>query len=232
MLRRTSAHLAEHVRSGGLVVGLEPSCTAVFRADAPELLPENHDIARLRDQTVTLSELLLDRTPGWTPRSVRADVHALAQVHCHQHAITGWEKDQELLATAGVSVEQLHSGCCGLAGNFGFEPGHLDVSKACAEQVLLPAVRAADPETVILADGFSCRTQIHELSDRDGIHLAELLAGVLDLDSNGPADLTTAQRPAEPARWARITATATSAVVGLSVGGWLARTLVRTGRRA
>jgi Fe-S oxidoreductase len=232
MLRRTSAHLADHVRSGGLVVGLEPSCTAVFRSDAPELLPDDHDIARLRDQTVTLSELLLDHTPGWGPRTVPGDIHALAQVHCHQHAITGWNKDQELLTAAGVSVERLDSGCCGLAGNFGFERGHLDVSRACAEQVLLPAIRAADPTTVILADGFSCRTQIHELSERDGIHLAELLAGVLDSDSKHTLpDLTTAQRPTEPAPWARITATAAPVLVGLSVAGWLGRTVVRAAAR-
>jgi Fe-S oxidoreductase len=230
MLRRTSAHLAEHVRSGGLVVGLEPSCAAVFRSDAPELLPEDHDIARLREQTVTLSELLLDHTPGWTPRPVRGDVRALAQVHCHQHAITGWGKDQELLAAAGVSVERLNSGCCGLAGNFGFERGHLDVSKACAEEVLLPAVRSADPSTVIFADGFSCRTQIHELSDRDGVHLAELLAGILDSDSDTSPDLTTAPRPTEPAPWARIMATAAPAVIGLSIGSWLVRTLLRARR--
>jgi FAD/FMN-containing dehydrogenase/Fe-S oxidoreductase len=229
VLRRTSAHLAEHVHAGGLVVGLEPSCTAVFRSDAPELLPEDRDIARLRDQTVTLSELLLDHTPGWLPTTVPGDVHALAQVHCHQHAITGWDKDQELLAGAGVSVERLHSGCCGLAGNFGFERGHLDVSRACAERVLLPALREADPNTAMLADGFSCRTQIHELSDRDGIHLAELLAAVLDSDTS--LDWTTAQRPTEPPRWARITATAAPAVVGLSVGSWLGRALMRAARR-
>ena len=231
ILRRTSARLAEHVRTGGLIVGLEPSCTAVFRSDAPELLPEDRDIARLHDQTVTLSELLLDHTPGWSPRRVPGDAHALAQVHCHQHAITGWDKDQELLAASGVSVERLDSGCCGLAGNFGFERGHLDVSRACAEQVLLPALRAADPNTVMLADGFSCRTQIHELSDRDGIHLAELLASVLDSDSDSSPDLTTAPRPTDPAPWARVTATAAPAVVGLSIGSWLARALVRAAAR-
>ena len=83
---------SEHVHAGGLDVGLAPSCTAVFRSDAPELLPEDRDIARLRDQTVTLSELLLDHTPGWLPTTVPGDVHAVAQVHCHQHAITGWEQ--------------------------------------------------------------------------------------------------------------------------------------------
>ena len=177
ILRRTVGQLADHVRSGGLVVGLEPSCTAVFRSDAVELLPDDHDAARLRDQTVTLAELLLDHSPDWQPPDL-SGTHALAQVHCHQHAIMGWDKDQRLLHEAGVEVERLDSGCCGLAGNFGFERGHLDVSKACAEQVLLPAVRSADPDTALLADGFSCRTQIHELAGtgRDAVHLAELLA--------------------------------------------------------
>jgi len=92
--------------------------------------------------------------------------------------VLGWDADQELLARAGVDVERLDSGCCGLAGNFGFEPDHLEVSVACAERVLLPRVRAADPGTVVLADGFSCRTQVHELDSggREAMHLAELLA--------------------------------------------------------
>ncbi len=177
VLRRTVAQLADHVRSGGLVVGLEPSCTAVFRSDAVELLPDDHDVARLRDQTVTLAELLLDHTPDWQPPNL-SGTHAMAQVHCHQHAVMGWDKDQRLLRDAGVDIRRLDSGCCGLAGNFGFERGHLDVSKACAEQVLLPAVRSADLETAVLADGFSCRTQIHELAGtgREAVHLAELLA--------------------------------------------------------
>jgi Fe-S oxidoreductase len=105
-------------------------------------------------------------------------VKALAQVHCHQHAVLGWDADARLLERAGVDVERLDSGCCGLAGNFGFEPGHLPVSEACAERVLLPKVREADPGTTVLADGFSCRTQLHELDSggREAVHLAELLA--------------------------------------------------------
>jgi Fe-S oxidoreductase len=176
MLRRTIDTLAPHIRDGGLVVGLEPSCTSVFRSDAPDLFPADLDIARLQKQTVTLAEMLTEHTPGWQPPSL-SGVHAIAQVHCHQHAVLGWDTDRQLLQDSGADVEQLDSGCCGLAGNFGFEAGHLDVSKACAESVLLPAVRDADPETIVLADGFSCRTQIHELDSggREAIHLAELL---------------------------------------------------------
>jgi Fe-S oxidoreductase/FAD/FMN-containing dehydrogenase len=181
VLARTARRLSDHVRGGGLVVGLEPSCATVFRADGPELLPDHEDIRRLKEQTVTLAELLTEHTPGFSAPPPRGDGgarKALVQVHCHQHAVLGWEADAKLLSDAGVEAERLDSGCCGLAGNFGFEPGHLEVSRACAERVLLPAVRQADPDTAILADGFSCRTQIEQLAGNGSraMHLAELLA--------------------------------------------------------
>lgn len=181
VLARTVAALAPHVRAGGLVVGLEPSCTAVFRSDAAELFPDDHDVLRLRDQTVTLAELLTEHSPGYRPpQAGNATRSALAQVHCHQHAVLGWDADAQLLKQAGVEVDELGAGCCGLAGNFGFERGHLEVSHACAERVMLPKIRAASRDTVVLADGFSCRTQIHELDSggREAMHLAELLASL------------------------------------------------------
>ncbi|MFC0111310.1 hypothetical protein [Kibdelosporangium aridum] len=99
-------------------------------------------------------------------------------MHCHQHAVLGWDADRDLLKAAGAEVEQLESGCCGLAGNFGFERGHLDVSEACAERVLLPRLRETSQDIAVLADGFSCRTQIHEFDSggHEGMHLAEFLA--------------------------------------------------------
>jgi Fe-S oxidoreductase len=179
VLRRTLDVLRPHLRAGTRVVGLEPSCTAVFRSDAAELLPADLDAQRLREQTVTLAELLVDHTPGWAPP--RVNRHALAQVHCHQHAVMRFDADRELLRRAGVDVDVLDSGCCGLAGNFGFERGHYDVSMACAERVLLPAVRGAGRDDVVLADGFSCRTQIAQgdSGGRAAVHLAELLAAGL-----------------------------------------------------
>jgi Fe-S oxidoreductase len=180
LLRRTARALAPHVRAGGLVVGLEPSCTAVFRSDGPELLPQDADVGRLKDQTVTLAELLLDHTPGWDPKPLDGGqrVQAIAQVHCHQHAVLGWDADTAVLDRIGVDARRLDSGCCGLAGNFGFQPGHEQVSRAIAEQALLPALAEAAPGTVVLADGFSCRTQIHELDPtrHRAHHVAELLA--------------------------------------------------------
>ncbi len=192
VLRRTIGLLAPHVRAGGLVLGLEPSCTAVFRSDMHELFPDDRDARRLRDHTVTLAELLNDHTDGWEPPKPRREVEALAQVHCHQHAIMKWEADRELLTRSGVDVERLDSGCCGLAGNFGFTGGHGAVSEALAEQVLLPRLRAAPQDTVVLADGFSCRTQIHDLDSggREAVHLAELLAELTrhQTNQNPPTD--------------------------------------------
>ncbi|HEX7745461.1 MAG TPA: FAD-binding and (Fe-S)-binding domain-containing protein, partial [Micromonosporaceae bacterium] len=175
VLRRTVEVLQPQLRAGTRVVGLEPSCTAVFRSDAFELLPDDDDVNRLREQTVTLAELLHNHTPGWRPP--RMPAHALIQTHCHQHAILGIAADQAVLKDAGVRAEVLDSGCCGLAGNFGFEKGHYEVSEACAERVLLPALRGAADEDIILADGFSCRTQIEQgdSNGRSAIHLAELL---------------------------------------------------------
>jgi FAD/FMN-containing dehydrogenase/Fe-S oxidoreductase len=214
VLGRTARLLADHVQSGGLVVGLEPSCTTVFRADATELLPDDLDVARLRDRTMTLAELLTEHTPGWSPPSL-AGVDGFAQVHCHQHAVLGWDADRKLLSDAGAGVDQLDSGCCGLAGNFGFEAGHLEVSKACAESVLLPAARDADAESVLLADGFSCRTQLHELDSggREAVHLAELLNRARRGTAKpAGADLADGDRPRPPGPLAR----------GLALGGVVA----------
>lgn len=175
VLRRTLRVLAPHLRRGGLVVGLEPSCTAVLRSDGPELLAHDADMTRLAEQTRTLAELL-DGTDGWEPP--RVDRPAVMQPHCHQHAVLKVDADHRVLARAGVPVTEV-GGCCGLAGNFGYEKGHLDVSLACAETELLPALRAA-PDDVVLADGFSCRTQVEQAADgRRALHLAELLAAGL-----------------------------------------------------
>jgi FAD/FMN-containing dehydrogenase/Fe-S oxidoreductase len=228
VLGRAVAQLAEHVRSGGLVLGLEPSCTAVLRSDAHDLFPDDLDVARIKEHTVTLAELLGEHTPGWTAPALHG-VHAMAQVHCHQHAVLGWDADQQLLESAGAKVEHLQSGCCGLAGNFGFEAGHLEVSKACAEHVLLPALRAAERDAVVLADGFSCRTQIHELDSggREAVHLAELLDRARQgAVRPGKRDLEPGDRPAAPSpatRAAAVAGVAGVAAAGVALTGRIAR---------
>jgi FAD/FMN-containing dehydrogenase/Fe-S oxidoreductase len=178
VLGRTVKRLATLVGDGGRaaprLVGLEPSCLAVLRHDARGLLGEDDPaVAAVARSASTLAEVLA-ATPGWTPPD-RSGVTVVAQPHCHQHAVLGWEADRDLLARAGAAVTAV-GGCCGLAGNFGAERGHYDVSVAVAETALLPAVRAAGPEAVLLADGFSCRTQLDHLAGRRALHLAELLA--------------------------------------------------------
>lgn len=228
-LRRTLDVLRPHLRAGTRVVGLEPSCTAVFRSDAHELFPHDDDISRLRLQTVTLAELLRDHSPGWRPPNLPA--HALIQTHCHHHAVLGVDADRAVLTDAGVRADFLDSGCCGLAGNFGFERGHYEVSEACAERVLLPALRDAADTDVILADGFSCRTQIAQgdSGGRGAIHLAELLRAALHTDRVPPRpEQEWAQRPAPPSRAARLLA---AGAVGLAALGPVAGLAARARRR-
>ncbi|WP_078618313.1 MULTISPECIES: FAD-binding and (Fe-S)-binding domain-containing protein [unclassified Streptomyces] len=177
VLRRT-LDLMEPVTAGGApVVVLEPSCAAALRADLPELLSDDPRAARLASRVVTFAEALERHAPDWRPPVV--DRPVAGQTHCHQHAVLGDAAERRLRAAAGLTGE-LSGGCCGLAGNFGFERGHYDVSVACAEEQLLPSVRAAGPETVLLADGFSCRTQLGRLAGREGRHLAEVLAEHLE----------------------------------------------------
>ncbi len=189
VFRRTLGEARPWLAAGTPIIGLEPSCTAVFRADMPEMLPDDEDVQRLAGQTYTLAEFLLQKAPqGWQPP--RLGRKAVVQTHCHQHAITGFDADTELMRRAGIDAEVLDSGCCGLAGNFGFEDGHHEVSMACAERVLLPAVRDASRDTMILADGFSCRTQIEQGgTGRTAMHLAAALRlGLNGLASRGSAN--------------------------------------------
>jgi Fe-S oxidoreductase len=172
-LRRTLDVLAPQLRAGTPVVVLEPSCAAVFRDELVELMPDDAGARRLSEQVVTLAEVLA-AADAYRPPPVDATV--LVQRHCHQGAVIGHAADEALLEATGADVTWLDSGCCGMAGSFGYETRKYDVSVACAERELLPRVRGAAPGTVVLADGFSCRSQIRDLTGRRGAHLAEVLA--------------------------------------------------------
>jgi Fe-S oxidoreductase len=164
--------LHPHIATGIPVVGLEPSCTAVWRSDAAELLPDDPRVAPVAAGVLTLSELLA-RTPDWKAPDL-SGVELVAQPHCHHASVLGWSTDAALLVSTGATVTTV-GGCCGLAGNFGVEQGHYEVSVKIAEHDLLRAVHAR-PDAIVLADGFSCRTQLAELADRQAITLAQLLA--------------------------------------------------------
>lgn len=167
--------LAPFAASGIPIVGVEPSCTAVLRDDLLDLLPEDPRSGLVSSATHTLAEVL-----SAVPASERSlprleGVEIVAQPHCHHYSVMGWDADQALLESLGARVTRLE-GCCGLAGNFGMEAGHYNLSVAVASHSLLPSL-SAKPDAVYLADGFSCRTQAAQLAGRGGVHLATLLAG-------------------------------------------------------
>ncbi len=172
-LTKAAAELAPVVAQGIPIVGLEPSCTAVWRSDAPELLPDDPNVAALNGTVLTLAEFLAADADFVAPDLSGHTI--VAQPHCHHASVMGWQADAALLAATGADVVRL-GGCCGLAGNFGVEIGHHEVSVAVFEHDLLPAIQEAGPSAIVLADGFSCQTQLTSLADRDSMSLAELLA--------------------------------------------------------
>jgi FAD/FMN-containing dehydrogenase/Fe-S oxidoreductase len=165
-------HLREDIRAGTPLVGIEPSCVAVFKDEFRKLLTLDEDAERLAKQTFHLSEFLAQEEYEPPPLSGRALLHG----HCHHRATGGISPEKQLLEQMGLEVEELDSGCCGMAGGWGYEPDHYEVSMACGERVLLPKVREASPETLIVADGFSCRSQIEQGSTgRGALHVAEVV---------------------------------------------------------
>ncbi|MEZ7670872.1 FAD-binding protein [Pauljensenia sp. 20925_1_34] len=167
--------LAPFAASGIPIVGVEPSCTAVLRDDLLDLLPDDPRSMLVSGATRTLAEVL-SALPASARRLPSLEgVEIVAQPHCHHYSVMGWDADQALLESLGARVTRLE-GCCGLAGNFGMEAGHYDLSVAVASHSLLPSL-SAKPDAVYLADGFSCRTQAAQLAGRGGVHLATLLAG-------------------------------------------------------
>ena len=170
--------LAPFAASGIPIVGVEPSCTAVLRDDLLDLLPDDPRSLLVSGATHTLAEVL-SAVPAAARRLPSLEgVEIVAQPHCHHYSVMGWDTDQALLESLGARVTRLE-GCCGLAGNFGMEAGHYDLSAAVASHSLLPSL-SAQPDAVYLADGFSCRTQAAQLAGRGGVHLATLLAGHAD----------------------------------------------------
>ena len=172
------------------IVGLEPSCTGVLRSDLLDLLPDDPRAAAVAGATHTLAELLTAPAPvgpgeRWVLPDL-SDVTAVVQPHCHHHAVMSFAADRTLLTKAGATFSTL-AGCCGLAGSFGMEAGHYDVSVAVAEHALLPALREAAPGDVYLADGYSCRTQAEQLAGVSGVHLAQLLAAHLQAPEGMPS---------------------------------------------
>ncbi len=206
-LRQILDTLGPWVEAGVPVVGLEPSCTAVFRDELLGLFPFDQNAQRLSRQTFLLSEFLNREAKDYRPPQLHRK--AIVHGHCHHKAVMGMKDEEALLKKMGLDFHALDSGCCGMAGSFGFEREHYDVSVAVGELVLLPAVRQAPEDTLVIANGFSCEQQIHQCTDRKALHLAEVLQMALREERGGPPP------DAVPAE----TATPTARTIGLLVGG-------------
>jgi Fe-S oxidoreductase len=198
-LDRTLDSLRPQIRDGVPVVGLEPSCVAVFRDELTKLMPNDEDARRLASQTFHFAEFLARDETGYTPPELGGRV--LLHGHCHGRATGGFEPEKGLLEAMGADVAAPETGCCGMAGAWGYEKAHFDVSRACAERVLLPAVRAAESTTTLVASGFSCRSQIAQLGPgREAQHIAEVLAQASQQSSAREARPETVARTASERR--------------------------------
>jgi Fe-S oxidoreductase len=185
-LERTVDALRAEVRAGTPIIGVEPSCVAVFRDELPKMLPHDEDAHRLSRQTFHLAEFLMRDDEFEPPQLER---HVVFQGHCHAAATGGVQPEHELLERMGVELEVPDPGCCGMAGGWGYEAGHYEVSQACGERSILPAVRAAGPDAVIVADGFSCRHQIEQgATGRRALHIASVLELARAYGPFGPPD--------------------------------------------
>ncbi len=185
-LRHILKTLQPAIESGVPFVVLEPSCAAVFRDELTNLFPNDHDAHRLSRQTFLLSEFLEQKAPEFQPP--RLERKALVHGHCHHKSIMGLDAEERIFRRMGMDIDLPETGCCGMAGAFGFERGeHYDVSVACGERVLLPRVREADDQTLIVADGFSCRTQISQATEREALHLAQVIQLALRHGSQAPS---------------------------------------------
>ncbi len=187
LLQQVLDTLAPQIEAGIPVVGLEPSCAAVFRDELRNLFPHNENAKRLSQQTFLLSEFLEQKVKDYQPPKLQGK--AVVHGHCHHKAIMKMHDEEEVLSKLGLDFHVLDSGCCGMAGAFGFEEEHYDVSIKVGERVLLPAVRKADEDTFIIADGFSCREQIEQTTHRKALHLAQVLQMALhkgQLDGREP----------------------------------------------
>ncbi len=177
LLEETLEALQPEIAAGTPLVGIEPSCLAVFRDELHGLFPHDTAAKRLREQSYTLAEFLEKKVQDYEPPPLarKAIVHG----HCHHKAIMKMQADMRLLRKMKLDARFPDSGCCGMAGSFGFEAEKYELSAKCGERVLLPAVRGGAADTLIIADGFSCREQIRQLAKREPLHLAQVIQTAL-----------------------------------------------------
>jgi FAD/FMN-containing dehydrogenase/Fe-S oxidoreductase len=201
--------LRDEIRAGTPLVGVEPSCLAVFKDELTKLLPHDEDGRRLTKQAFHFAEFL-EREAYEPPQLPRK---AVLHGHCHHKATGGIKSEQSLLEKMGVELELPDSGCCGLAGSWGYEREHYEVSMACGERVLLPAVRKAAPDTLVVADGFSCRTQIEHGTGRKALHVAQVLRL-----AQAASEQEVLEQPRPERRRARVALLAAAGLVAVGAG--------------
>jgi Fe-S oxidoreductase len=225
MLQEVLEALRPAIRRGVCVVGLEPSCVSVFRDELTDLLGPDEDAKRLKEQTYLLTEFLAQKAPGYAPpRLIRK---ALVQQHCHHKSILDTSGERKLFDALGLDYTVPDTGCCGMAGPFGFDAAHYEVSMTIGERALLPRVRAADERTIVVADGFSCREQIAQATKREAMHPAQVLKMALDdrgrdLDDRFPERRFMPSARAQSARAAREGALGLLVLAGIAAAAWLA----------
>jgi Fe-S oxidoreductase len=233
-LHRVLDTFREDIRAGTPIVGIEPSCLAVFKDELTKMLPHDDDADRLRRCAYHWSEFF-EAHDVEVPSVAK---QALLWGHCHHKATGGMDAEQQLLERMGLDVRPVNGGCCGLAGSWGFESGKYDISVDCGEQALLPAVRAASSETVVVADGFSCKTQIQQAgTGRRALHTAQVMKLAREHGPEGhtagkPEDGYYEQRPDAPASVKRARAAALAGMAAATVAaGAAGAALVRGARR-
>jgi len=176
-LERILQDFAPHIDAGIIFVFLEPSCASVFRDELMNFFPTDMRAKRLSNQTLLLSQFLAQKVTGYTPPSL-AGQRIVLHGHCHHKSLMKMNDEFAILTATGAQVELLDSGCCGMAGPFGFEKEKYEVSQTLGERLLLPAVRSAAPDTLVVSDGFSCREQIAQNTNRRALHFAEVVSNL------------------------------------------------------
>src|SRR5438270_137115 len=182
-LEQTLAALRDDIEAGTPIIGIEPSCVSVFRDEMTNLLGKNLEAQKLKSRTYLFSEFLINQADYRPPQLKRK---AIVHAHCHHKSVLKFDSESELLKRTGLDFHVLDSGCCGMAGSFGFEAEKYDVSVKIGERVLLPAVRAVAPDTLIITDGFSCYQQIEGLTGRKALHITEVLQMAIRESASGP----------------------------------------------
>ncbi len=223
--------LASDIDAGTPMVVLEPSCCSVFRDELNGLMPESDRAHRLMESTFTLSEFLEKKVKDYRPPQLNRK--AIVQGHCHHKAIMRLTEEEVVMKKMGLDFQMLNSGCCGMAGSFGFEAAKYDVSIQCGERVLLPAVRKSGLSTVVMADGFSCKEQIEQDTNRHALHLAEVMALALREGPHGPDGVYPEKSMIEPRLQAQRRSTRRAGAltiaggVAVIAGLWLGSRLIR-----